>query len=392
MKKHSLMLALSPIFCAGAVAGLVATNNVAHEVKADSGVSGTISIDITGGDWATNSDGQNISVYFFNDSTNGWGSYEFAAQSEYVVFVDYELSFVPTGMIAVRYNPSNSESSWTSNRWNNKWNQTIDLTFTANSNIIIDSWNKDVSKNNATVGYAYIAGKGIDNGWKWTDPWINLNQVKLNGSNHVEYYLTRTFKQWDEFAIEINGGEWTTNVTYSSFVDAGDWGTKDNNIQYIGEGGTFALYYDRNSASIYITDPIAAEADEWAQVFLGVSSSSDTCTYSKSKWSSSSTSYATLSSDAKALFVAENHVAYDASTTTYLAKAVQRYDYVLELYGTSSYTDFMGRVSAGKIKVSHANAISGLSSNGGVIGLTAISLLAASGVVGVFFFRKRKAI
>ena len=58
-----------------------------------------------------------------------------------------------------------------------------------------------------------------------------------------------------------------------------------------------------------------------------------------------------LSDGAKALFLGAEHKDHtvDTSSMGYVIQAMQRYDYVLERYGTTSYPDFIGRVDENKV-------------------------------------------
>ena len=85
------------------------------------------------------SDGARFAAYFFNGSGNAWASMtKVAGQTDL-----YEVA-APSGtwdkVIFCRMNPSA-----TANNWNNKWNQTGDLTYDGNKNhykINSGSWDK----------------------------------------------------------------------------------------------------------------------------------------------------------------------------------------------------------------------------------------------------------
>ena len=133
----------------------------------------------------------------------------------------------------------------------------------------------------------------------------------------------------------------------------------------------------------------AESAKTWAQEFLA-----ENCTATKNGWSAAATSYAALSDEAKALFVAEAHVAHDVEVESYVAKSVQRYDYIIELYGTSTYNDFMGRISAGKLVLTpndrNVSLETVIQNNGLAIITSAVILLAISAVTGYFVIRKKQ--
>ena len=102
------------------------------------------------------------------------------------------------------------------------------------------------------------------------------------------------------------------------------------------------------------------------------------------------TEYDKLSTEAKALFVAEPHVAHDAQTTTWLAKAAQRYDYIIERFGTNPYNDFIGRINSQHI-VPHQGAIinSITNSSSATTIVIIITVVATLSVVGFVVFKKK---
>ena len=388
--RHSLSIfGLVAMLGLGVGVGLASMNQELKEARAV-GASGKITIDCTGGDWSTNAGGQKFSVKFTDGGANTeWGSLVTTSQYVYLAEVPYNLSFTPTKMTAYRYNPALNEKDWEADKTTSVWNKTSELDFTENGNIIIGSW--DTDHNNATVGYWGIAGTSKGTSWEWTDPLEMFTGAKKNGSNHVEYYGEFTFTQWEEFLV-YDGSSYYKTATFSDYVDDSKWGEHEGNIQYQGAADiTIRIYFDRNNGSIYITDPVHADADEWAQSLLG-----NNCTDTKNNWSTLSTSYAdyvtkysTAFSD---IFVNETHVDHLVDVTSYVSKAVQRYDYVLERFGRTSYADFIGRVAAGKVTPLNVNAIQENidSSINVAIVIVASSIAVLALIGGYFYFRKRK--
>lgn len=378
--KTKLFVALSA--CAlvgGAVAGVSAGRMNVIETRADGTYAGSIAINV-----ATNwsSAACNVAVYIGNSdfSQNGWSSYEPVAKDQTVVTVEYSgLTFEPAKLTLVRYNSTFTESAWTSNRWGEgedlKWNEVSGLAF--NDYFVITNWGE------AQFG-PYVASS--ESGWGKK---ANLLNYKINGSGHPEFYNEEvTFVANEKFKIVY--GEWYGAYSSSSFVSGFSGGGESDIV--CGNPGTYALYFDSTSNSTYITEPIAAAADEWAQTFLGVTDKTDTCEYTLSNWTDSASSYADLNASVKALFIAEAHVDHEASTSSYLQKAVQRYDYVLERFGTGSYSDFMGRVSAGRVTpkgVYLVNSQNGFTSNAPLyVGF--VSIFAVAGIVTFAVIKRRK--
>ena len=79
----------------------------------------------------------------------------------------------------------------------------------------------------------------------------------------------------------------------------------------------------------------------------------------------------------------------------YFAQAIQRYDYVIYLYGTSEYTDYIGRVEANKFTpLTSAKLINGsLSDSSNSTALVVIvAVTSLSSILGLLIIKKTKAI
>ncbi len=424
MKKRNIFITLGLALGLG-VAGVAGLAQGKEAVEVDAAFSGTITIDTTAGSWGSNEGGQNFSVYFYNDSTGekGWGSYVYGGQNVTVVQVSYTVNFNPEGMIAVRYSNWYSQEKWETSPWAEgdlswgKWNQTVNLSYQDNANIVIGGWNDTVSKNNAYVGYPTLRYKGSDTEWKYIDK--NFSDFKINDSTHPEYYGTYKLKKYSEFYVLSSGdkeyGEASFSLgTFESslFIAKGNWeqvpGTSEYEqpIQYIGEDEVYAsIYYDRGSKSFYINDPVAADADEWAQDF-NKNGCTTTSTGTKAIWGNMADRYDALANQYGEsftnLFVNAAHYEHDDNTVKgYINLAVQRYDYVLERYGVNDantdalgYEDFMGRVAANKVtpKTISYFGDTGLENNTtfNSFVIIAISAMALVTVGGVFLLRRKE--
>ncbi len=401
MKKLALILSGS-LLAMGVVAGIGLSKGLSPvEVKADVVASGTITIDTTGGSWGDNAGdeygkGQNISVYFTDGANTGWGEYVYCAYQQYLVEIPYSLDFTPTKMVAWRYSNWYGSETWaadpkcedSANAWG-KWNTTCELDFAADAHIVIESWNETNSNNDAECIHAYIHGSHYNGGT--ASDWgtlATLSNVKLNGSNHIEYYGECTFVVGQAFGVKLLSADWCVTFTLDDYVAGAFTTNESGNIECV-TAGTYVFYYDRNAGSIYINDPIYAEADEWAQTFLG---SGDTACASVTMagWSGFATTYAALPEGSRTLMAELAYVDETAEPTTYYAKAVQRYDYVLKRYGTTSYTDFMGRVTNGKLSLSN-NVEWNISQNASSIGLfITLGLIGVAGVGLLIAFRRKR--
>ena len=342
MKKGKLFLALGLSFTFAF--GLGATLSLDRDVQAvqAEGASGTVKVYLNS-NWSEAA--CNISVYFFDDDAgkNGWGSYVAVPQGQFEVDVSYNLDWTPKSMIAVRYNSNYSQQDWESNGWGSKWNQAPESGgYALGDHITI------TGPNSGETAYPYIGSSAVGFGNK-----MNLEGVKLNGSNHFEYFSDAvSFAKNEEFKIVYNN-EWYNGYSLADVVTNNFSRENDGaNIKCL-VAGTYALYFDSYSKSVHITDPVLAAADEWAQDFLNGG-----CTASKGGWATAADDFDALLPESKALFVNEEHISNDASANTYIKQAVQRYDYVLQRYGVNAantdeagYEDFMGRVAAGKISL-----------------------------------------
>ena len=326
----------------------------------DGCISGSMTIDCTADNWAysKHSDageiGQHLSIYYWNEHTNqnAWGSYATTAHGEMVAVVDYDLSFKPTGMKAVLYDARISEEDWAADPWRSEpgawgyWSGTQDLEFKEEANIMIAGGSTEpdnYSSPSSVIGYAYYSGKSEETGWEWKELG-HLENVKMNGLKHVEYFSLLTITHYEEFLI---GAFETTygydRLTISEYLDSSDWISSYNNIKLEADKTVrIAVYFDRNAGTIYFNEPNHAEADEYAQFFLG-----DDCEATKENWLFSGFVYQNvLSNEIRAIFdavtVAPDHDV-DPATLTYVEQAVQRYEYVILRYGTTAYADFMNR-------------------------------------------------
>lgn len=99
-----------------------------------------------------------------------------------------------------------------------------------------------------------------------------------------------------------------------------------------------------------------------------------------------------LSDEAKAILLAIPH---EADPTKVLGNAVssaiQRYDFVITLYGTEDYEDFIGRVDEYKL-TAKTSVLSSWSNgnNAKVIVVVTLGAIAAATVVGVFLLSKKR--
>lgn len=146
----------------------------------------------------------NYAIYFMDKTTypsevGGWSTYVTGtAANVRLVTIPYSLPFEPIQMTLVRYNSTYTKSNWEAKQWptdGNMWGQTPDISVT---DIIRVGTTVEDGKNLAYSGYPKVAR------WNPSASDIFLNTVKLNGSNHAEYYSTSVvLAQNQEFKIQI---------------------------------------------------------------------------------------------------------------------------------------------------------------------------------------------
>ncbi len=178
---------------------------------------------------------------------------------------------------------------------------------------------------------------------------------------------------------------------------------KRESKQYLGNGGnsttggTFACCAQSDTTSITLYKKAltpSEEAEAWGKSFM----ETDTALTCKDEnvdnsenlglmWSDFEEEYNKISDDAKNIVKA---AVGDNNGSTYLAKAVARYDHIITRYSSThtEINDFIGRHStaAGLSKISK-----GTDNNNYLIVIFAISFVSITAVGGYFFLRKRKA-
>ena len=355
-------------------------------IKYTSGTwSGTVTVDLRDSGWANSS--ANYAIYFWNNTysteVKGWSNYLTGTTSgKRLISFSYSFNFDPTHLSVVRYPTSNSASDWNKDKWANKDKQTIDTSFS--EMVVIRSTETD-SKKNTNIGYARILGG--TSGQAWSEL-ASLNTLKLNDSNYVKYYAT-TVSLTSGQSFKVVDADNTYYNTYStlSSISSNFTHTGQNNDIYVNTSGTYGLYFDSDTHSLYITTTAQATADEWAQSFLAgmVCNGSSITT---DNWTTLSTSYTEeLSSDAKALFLA---VPEDGNKTgTFIEQAIARYDFIIKKYKTTAKPDFMGRIEAGKLHV-NANYMNPIIKSDSSLIIVMASLSISLMAFGTLVFLKKK--
>ncbi len=315
-------------------------------------------------------DDAKFAVYYSNGTANGWSDFAVKAEGkDHIYLASYEMDFTPTHMVGVRL----SKDATTPNS-NDKWNETASLDFHGAGVIGVYG---------LTEGYGSWSGslavvKGLEKD-------VTLNLYKRNSSGHSEHYNKGVvLKEDEEFTIAFGGHNYTAFTVHDTI--AGAFEIIDGKI-HVNDAGTYAFYFDAdvNTRSLYITSPAYANADEWAQAFL-----KGGCTVTKSSWSSHENAFDALSEDAQDILRAVPHEANpEKEVEGFIAKAIQRYDYVLTLYGTNTYEDFIGRVNDDEDVLS-AHSLSSFSDSTGSTAVIVVLSLAVVAIAGTIVFAKKR--
>lgn len=199
---------------------------------------------------AWSSDGARYAAYFFGNGEK-WVSFADNNKDGF-----YEVT-VPSGfskVILCRMNGSNS-----TNNWNNKWNQTEDLTIPSDGNNCwtFSTWNGGADGKSTGTWSTYSVPTynlaGDMSGWA-TD---NTNYELLDGNNDGTYELDVLLaKGTYEFKIAENG-KWDVNFggnhTFNDAATKQLARNNDNNAKLVASGGHYKFSYVLSTNNLTIT-------------------------------------------------------------------------------------------------------------------------------------------
>ena len=314
-------------------------------------------------------DNAKFAFYYFNATANGWSDFAVEMNGQDNIYLaSYELEFTPTNVIAVRLDSEATEPDM-----DKKWNQTDNLAYYPAGAVAITGWEQSQSNSSPLA-----ITEGLDKE-------VLLDNYKRNISGNPEHYNEEiVLKAGDEFEIKLGSDLYHSFTTHKTVEGA--FSLNGDKI-HVNTAGTYAFYFDATSHSLYITDPILAAADDWAQSFLGVN-----CDATKSNWKTLGETYAGLPAESKALFREAPHTEPGAALVGFIALAVERYDLLLTQYGTGTYDDFMGRLDAGKLTLPSSTQ-NALFLNGDTRSMTILLVLAgvaAATLTGAIVYAKKR--
>lgn len=328
-------------------------------------------------------DDAKFGVYFFDSNDNTKKAFSDLAKNvplqDGIYIASYELNFNPTHMIGVRL-----KNTCTTPNWDDKWNQTQNLAFYRYGVIGVTNSDYGWSDGLATVAIT----RGLE------DIEVVLDNYKRNNDNKSEHYNDYIdLQQNDEFVIDYNSVSYHNWDCLEIFDDNFSYDAETQKIK-VEISGTYSFYFkayetDVVHHDVFVSKPEVAFADAWAQSFL-----SGGCEVTKSNWSTYEGEFDDLPHSAKTFLLnVEHQPDPEYVYANYFAQAIQRYDYVIYLYGTNTYNDYIGRVAAEKFTPRSSYSLMGAlsSDNATPIALVVILLVAPVTVIGSYLFlRKRK--
>ena len=324
-------------------------------------------------------DSAKFGVYFFNDTRNAFSDLAVNVPLQDGIYIaSYELDFQPTHMIGLRLS-----SSCTTPNWDDKWNQTQNLPFYQYGVIGVTDYSNGWSDGLATVKITRGGGE-IE---------VVLDNYKRNADHKSEHYNDYIDLQLnDEFVISYQSTSYHNWDCLELFDDNFSYDDLTSKIK-VNVGGTYSFYfkaYDYGEVhhDVFISKPEVAFADAWALSFI-----TGNCETTKSKWSDYESEFDDLPHSAKTFLLnVEHEPDPNVHFENYFAQAIQRYDYVIYLYGTDDYNDYIGRVNAEKVTPRTSSPLIRAVSNDSStpIALVVIVLAASLTAIGGYFILKKR--
>ncbi len=373
--KTKLFVALSA--CAlvgGASAGLMASKD-AVEAKAADTFDGKIIIKKNDNDmkWT----GSKLVGYLFDDSShNAWGNPVANDGKTYQEYTWSNLNFEPTKIIILRV-ASDWTSGWTCYcRTGNISLADADVVWMhgdAKEENDNNHWGiystETIVKSESNASIAELENLKIASNGEAIETWGSVTLT-----DNQKFYISAT----------VDGDKKYNNYSCIDAISSNL--SKNGNFIQVTDAATYELYFDFDAKTTFITDPVLANADEWAQEFL-----KGGCSSTMANWTDHASSYAGLSNESKQLFldVAEN----GNESGTFVEQAVARYDLVEKRYGKTAYAEFMGRESAGKLSPKAAGNLVPVANGGsgfsvGIAAIATISVVAVAISGGLILRRK----
>lgn len=318
--------------------------------------------------------------YLFNDSNNAWGEAVSNNSSTYQEYSWSGLSFNPTKIIIL-----NVADNWSSS-WDNPW------------------WSPSCRTGNVTLGTSDVvwmqSNASEDNNWgaysmetlvmNSSDVQIaSLDNYKVaSGGSAIEAFGEVSLSANQQFYIKktIDGSTKYNNYTCLNLISSNL--NKVGNFIKATNAATYEFYFNFNGNSLYITDPVIAAADEWAQNFLANVGCDPTGATAPSGWSGEIARYNSIT-DSRV-----KDKIYSASANkngTYLEQAVYWYDYAIAAHPElTKFIKNSSNVARGmNDSIIRAPFVANESTNTIAI-IVIISLVSVTAIGGYFFIKRRQ--
>ena len=381
MKKTSILKFLVGITLAASAAFAVgsALNSKKAELTYAADYSGRIFVQKNDNDMKYT--GSKLVAYFFdNNSHNAWGS---AVQNDghtYQVYT-WTLNFEPTTIIMLRVNGSWSEN----NPWTNIYCRTGNVSLSG-ADVL---WMKGDSGEYTPEKYGTYSMETTvvsDSGATLA----SLDEYKVaNGGESLEAFGEVNLSANQKFYIKktIDGDAKYNNYTCLDLISSNL--KKSGDYIQVTNAADYEFYFDFNGKTLYITDPVIAAADEWAQDFLENVGCDPTGATAPSGWAGEVSRYNSIT-DGR---VKDKIYSATANRTgTYLEQAVYWYDYAIAAHPelTKFIKNSSNVVRASNVQVGYGPFVSNSQNTNTIAIIVIISLVSVTAIGGFFFIRKRK--
>lgn len=305
-----------------------------------------------------------FAVYYWKGENNAWSEFATATEHEHIYLAQYSLDFVPTDYKVVRL-----KSTCTAPNWDDKDNEGTNHSFHEVGAIGVTDWWASWE-----YGFATIDFSASDK--------VYLDCFKRNAKTHSENFNQRfPLSEGQVFNVGFGGSSYSNFEINASLASCFDTTSVSGKLTVL-TTGIYALYFDTDAHSLYITTTALAEADEWAEPFLG-----NSCTDTKNNWSTYQTEYGKLSSEAQEYLFNIPHYAHDEVIQGWTNLAMQRYDYLIQFFG---YNDYIKR--ANQYGLNNQNVVMKVISSESTV--TAIVVVVTTSIfvaaIGAFFIFRRK--
>lgn len=197
-------------------------------------------------------DNARFAAYFYNGSTNTWESMTGFCDGLYEVVAPQGTW---TNVVFCRMTPSDA-----ANNWNNKWDQTGDLTFDGSKNLFTvpeGAWGGSVDQDNWSVykGDYFITGNGSVGVWcsgKEWEPGICDNKLS-------DGKITFLSLPAGEYKFKITEGTWTSSYGYHSNFDSSLKGYKNDFVTYTNDGDDNIVIQTSACTNITVTFDVSTK-------------------------------------------------------------------------------------------------------------------------------------